>query len=879
MHKIHRHFKTKILCLVITGLIPLIGNTKITKDNPLKKSWVCSASKDGAWACYETGNQTAQLFSNSMTAGNEKDAILAKALGWIPTDNPNSITGGYYYRPGQYANSDTPTGKTSINFASVEARPQGTLMVSGNVEVSRGMQHLSASQATITADPDTKKVQTLDAEGNVNLSQPGQLIVSNRIQTNLSTDHSVLEDTYYLLKVNENLGQQGTNATNIDNFTGYARGHADTIIQEDQNHFTLKDATYTTGSPFDHDWSLSASELKFNKEAGWGQAYNAVIHVQTIPVFYWPYLAFPINDKRKSGFLYPTAGYNSNSGYYYSQPYYLNLAPNYDLTLTPTIYSSRGLMLGSTFRYLTEEHKGAIGIDYIPYDKQKEEGRASFGYQDAGQYTENLSSAINFNYVTDEDYYKDFDGNNIFSTNTTLLTQEGQLNYADQNWNVNGTVLNYQVLDNDLLLDNQPYSTLPQISANGNFPNTIRYLNYGLDNQFTYFHKGASGGVNQVDGQRLYVSPYIAAPLQRTWGHFTPKLTLTQTNYQLQNTGEVAAPTSGGFGQKAYPDSSINRTLPIFTIDTGLTFDRSFTLNKNKYTQIVEPRLFYNYIPYRDQSNIPLFDTSFTNFTYNSLFQANRFTGYDRINNANQLSYALQTEVNDEKTGQLLLSAGIGQMVYFTKQKVSLCRKNGCIDTENPSAKNQFSDTVAFLNYQFITDWYLQSGMSFDQNTGNVDNQSYAVQYMPDPDHIFNLSYQNIVHDYSLLTPSAIRGNNGAGSAPPQVSQVSTSAVWKLTEHWSTVGLWNYDFNSSRTINMYAGFQYNASSWAFRFLAQRYVSVDNTSGNNPSVITGPLTNAIVFQVQLKGLGGMGSGDLSSPLNLIPGYSPNTSNFN
>ncbi len=861
MHSTRHHFKVKILCLALTSLLPLVSQAKISKENPLNKSWQCDAAKDGKWSCYETGNHTQQLFNESSSSRSEKDQAVAKALGWIPDNNPNSACGGHYYQPGQYA-AQTATGKTSINFGTANANSQDKIMVSGGVEISRGKQYISATQATISANPKTNKVQTLDAQGNVNLSQPGQLIISKTIQTNLTNNTASLEDTYYLLKVGENIGVgDSTSFVPETNFTGYARGHAKSIHQEDQNHFVLKDATYTTDSPYDHDWTLSASTIKLNKESGFGQAYNSVFHIQDIPVFYFPYVAFPINDKRKSGLLYPQTGYNSNSGYYYAQPYYFDLAPNYDLTLTPTIYTSRGFMLGSDFRYLTEEHQGQASINYMPFDTQRRQGRASFGYMDSGQYTKNLSSSINYNYVTDDDYFRDFDSSNIFATNQTLLAQEGQLNYITPNWNINGTILNYQVLDNNINLINQPYATLPQINFDGAYPNSLPYSNFGINGQFTYFYKAPSSGVRLVNGQRLYLNPYIEIPLQRTWGEITPKLALNQSNYSLQNT---AATTN----QAAFPDSSINRTLPIFNVGASLSFDKTLKINKKEYVQTLRPRIFYNYIPYRNQSDIPLFDTGFTNFTYNSLFEENRFTGNDRINNANQFSYALETEINDKKTGQLLFSAGIGQMVYFTPQKVSLCRGVNCIDNENLAAKNNFSDIVGFFNYQFLSGWFFQSGISFDQNSGNVDNQKYAIQYRPNAGHIFNLSYQNIVNDYALLTPFTIANNTQMGA--PQISQVSTSALWKLTNNWAAVGLWNYDFNSKRSINMYAGLQYDTCSWALRFLAQRYVAIQNNN-NNPTNISGPYTNAFVLQIQLKGLGGIGSGDLSSPLNLIPGY--------
>jgi LPS-assembly protein len=464
---------------------------------------------------------------------------------------------------------------------------------------------------------------------------------------------------------------------------------------------------------------------------------------------------------------------------------------------------------------------------------------------------------INFNRVSDIDYMNDFDNANVFGANTTTIVQSGSVAYNDENWNTSVLAQTYQVLDQNLYVENTPYSLLPQINVAANYPSTIKYLDYGFNSQLTDFYKSplATGDDYPVTGIRTYINPFISAPLKKQWGGITPKIVFNQTNYNLGHTQN-----------NGYPDSQINRSIPILTVDSNLNLFRNYIYKDTPYQQTLTPRLFYTYIPYKNQSNIPLFDTSYSNFSYSSLFNPNRFTGADRINNANQLSYALETSINQKDNGNILFRGGIGQMIYFQPQKVTLSTTD-----QSPYYQNKLSDIAGFMSYQFIDDWYMNTSFTYNQYLRQLDTQSYAIQYMPDEDHIFNISYSNILGNYSLLTSQQLQ----EGVSPPNTSQITTSALWKLTNHWATVGLINYDFISKRTTNMYAGVQYNAASWVFKLLYQRYVNIDNDP-NNPAIISGPLNTSIVFQITLKGLGSpLSQGNSDQLLNLVPGYNPDS----
>ncbi|WP_116963170.1 LPS-assembly protein LptD [Fastidiosibacter lacustris] len=863
--KLHK----KVLPLAIICTLPTMGSSKITIENPLQKSWQCTANGD-TWKCVQTNNNNADLFKKNILP-KEKKQIIADALGWLPSTDLNNICGGYYY---QYPIIKGPSNEAKINAQQYQYAQSGTITAEGAVEVRKGNQYLSADKAVLTQNED-KKISNVSLTGNVNLSQPGQLAIGSQGNANITNNTATLDDTYYLIRVRQKPSGSMANLASDEviekenNFTGFAHGHADKIIQNSKTNYTLKNATYTTDSPYGNDWILSATTLDLDRESGLGTAYNTLFYAKDIPILYWPYMTFPIDNRRRSGFLYPTAGYNSNSDYYLSTPFYWNTAPNYDLLLTPTIYNHKGVLIGSNFRYLTQTHNGSLDMQYMPHDRIANTDRKALSITDNGQYGRNWSSYFNYQYVGDKDFYNDFDSDNMGLSTQTLLNRQAQLNYNDENWNINAIVQSYDVIDDTIYLANRPYWMMPQINVNVSYPSLLPHMNFEWNNQFTYFYKPGLNNVSQVQGQRYYSAPKLSFPFQKNWGFFIPSITLSETAYSLQSRNAATAPN---FSQNQYPDQNIIRSLPIINIDTGLYFDHNFSFNQHNYTQTLEPRLFYTYIPYQNQSNIPLFDTSLNNFSYTSLFQTNVFTGIDRINNANQLAYALETSVNHQETGVNVLSAGIGQIIYFANREVSLCSGTNA-NCANPSSKIPFyntntSDIAAFFNYRFLPHWQLMTNATYNPQNNNIDLQTYQIQYIPNESHIFNIGYQNIKNNYAALTPEQIQ----AGSLPDSLSQITFSTIWKLNPHWSITGLWSYAFNSRHTTNMFAGIQYDACSWAIRFLAQRYVN-SSSDPNNPSQITGPLTNAFIIQFELKGLGGTSESSLDQRLTMIPGYTP------
>jgi LPS-assembly protein len=499
----------------------------------------------------------------------------------------------------------------------------------------------------------------------------------------------------------------------------------------------------------------------------------------------------------------------------------------------------------------------------LPNDQLTHDNRYAYSINDTTNLSEHWQSILDYNKVSDQNYLQDFGSQtSAVIANQVLLNQSLALNYNSLHWTFNGIIQTYQVVNPLLDVGNQPYNEYPATELQAQYPNALNPFSFSLDSGFTNFEKSADGSsIEPVNGQRVYVAPTISLPLTKSYGFFTPSLTVNGTGYSLQNTAV-----------NALPNDSITRTLPIFDIDTGLYFDRDFDMGDNAYTQTLEPRLFYLFVPYTNQNDIPVFDTSVNSFSYNSLFSTNRFSGLDRIGDANQISAALQTNINNSQ-GQQLFNAAIGQIYYFENRQVSLCTNTPgqppCIITENPQYNQPYSDVVGTMGYNFNPEWSVNGSLTYNPKFTLLDSQDYQLQYQPDNQHLFNIEYETNNYDYGLLSNEQIL----AGTTPPRISQVNASTVWNILQSWSVVGSVSYSLNYNNIISQFAGLQYDACCWAARFLVYQYVVNDDP--NIPAVISGPKNTTLMVQFELKGLGSEGLGNngaqINGLLNGIPGY--------
>ncbi len=596
-----------------------------------------------------------------------------------------------------------------------------------------------------------------------------------------------------------------------------ARGDAKNIFFEGEDKKRLTDARYTTCDAGVDDWYIKASEISLNDYTDTGSAKNARIEFKGVPILYTPWISFSFNEQRKSGFLAPTIGSTSRSGFEVLAPYYWNIAPNMDATLAARALSKRGVQLQGEFRYMEDNFSGTSNIEYLPTDSLTNQTRYFANLKHQQRFGNGWSAGYSFEKVSDDQYFSEMT-TRIVTTSRVNLPQQFNVDYADDTWRFNALAQKFQTLRPDSF----PYERLPQLSLIGN-----KYygdVNLNLYSQFVAFdiNKDAPlvAGQPRVTGTRTTLYPSISIPFSRTYGYLTPKIGIHHTNYSLNDD-----PNN---------QSSYQRTLPIFSLDSGLYFDRDFKIANRGYSQTLEPRLFYVYVPNKDQANIPIFDSGLSDLNFSSLFSENQFVGNDRINNANQVSLALTTRFIESSSGQQRLSASIGQRYYFTDQKVAL-------NYNDPTSfrKNNSSDIIAGLSGQLKNSWIIDAFWQYNTDDSNYVRSTISGRYNPEPGKVLNLSY-------SYRQDSIDQGN--------------ISSQWPLGKGWYGIGRLNYSFRESRIIETIGGLEYDAGCWQARSVIQRV-----------STATAEANYALFFQLELGGLASIGANPLKVIQRNIPGY--------
>lgn len=670
-----------------------------------------------------------------------------------------------------------------------------------------------------------KKDGTSELLGHVQITRGDQTLMSEALSFDNQTQEAVspgpltLESPTMQIRGGSgrfNLGRRSgqVNDTRYQYYPAHAQGRAAHIARKTPSLTTLTRATYST-CPIGHQtWVLSASSVRLDQKADQGVARNVVLRFKNVPILYTPYLSFPISNKRKSGLLPPVIGESTNSGFEYRQPIYWNIAPQADATFTPQILTRRGVGLGTEFRYLSPHSYSVLEGNYLPNDRLYGNSRWLYAFHQQATPLPGLSTHINYNRVSDNAYFNDL-GNSLDVSSTTELERSADATYSAANWNLTTRVQKYQILDPTLSTSNLPYERLPQITFNGWLPDNALGLQTTLNTDWTRFVRRAS-----VTGSRLDVTPGLRLPLTGAAWFLTPALKYRYTSYHLQDQapGTSADPT---------------RSLPIASLDAGLYFERSAGAHT---LQTLEPRLYYLYVPYRDQQGLPVFDTSLNDFGFSQLFSDNRFSGGDRVGDANQLSLALTTRFINTDTGAERFSASLGQILYFRPRKVTL--------PGNPVQTQHRSDYAGQLNAALADHWNATGDMTYDPYRHAVDSAYMGVQYHLDRQRLVNLGYQ------------FRRG---------QVDQSDVSFIWPLNAHWQATGRWNFSVRDGRVLDAFAGLQYDSCCWAARILARRYVT--STGGKYNS--------GIYFELVLKGLGNLGNPIGSYLQRTIPNYAPSS----
>ena len=633
--------------------------------------------------------------------------------------------------------------------------------------------------------------------------------------------------------MSQNIEDTATYEANLGRQQGTSRGDAETVFFESENKKILEGARYTTCEVGKDDWYIKAGELEIDNYTKTATAWNARVEFMGVPLLYTPWIDFSYLNQRKSGFLSPTVGTTSRSGFEVQVPYYWNIAPNMDATIGTRVLSKRGTQYQGEFRYLEEDYSGINSAEYLPSDNNTGEDRYYFNLNHAQTFGSGWSGGYNIEKVSDDEYFSEL-STRITVTSRVNLPQQGFVNYADDVWSFNGLVQKYQTLDDRSF----PYERLPQLTLNGEKEWGLAEAN--LYTQWVSFdHKEdepfrletPNDGVltTNVTGNRFTAYPSLSVPFAKPYGYITPKIGIHYTSYSLDNeaytlTGPLAE--TGDY-------QSDNRSLPIFSLDSGLFFDREVKVVKNRYTQTLEPRLFYVYVPYRDQSMFPVFDTAEADLNLGTLFLENQFSGNDRINDANQLSLAFTTRMIDARTGIQRLAATLGQRFYFSDQKVT-------IPGTAPRTNNS-SDIVAAVTAKLTNDWNVDAAWQYNTDSSSTVKSNIGARYNPEPGKVLNLSYRY---------------------TEERLEQINVSGQWPLGQGWYGMGRWNYSLFENQPIEGLAGIEYDAGCWQARSVLQRV-----------STATAEANYAIFFQLELGGLTSIGSNPLSLLKRGIPGYSP------
>jgi len=653
------------------------------------------------------------------------------------------------------------------------------------------------------------------------------------------------------------------------------------IIIENKNYL-LKKATYTTCPPKNKSWKISAQKITIDDAKATGVARNAYLDFHGFPVLYTPYMSFPTTSARKSGFLTPIYGYTNVSGFDYGLPYYFNLAPNYDATFIPHLYSFRGVMLGGNTRYLTKKSMGIFGLTYMPHDAKynsflmqnrdefpvlqgQSSDRWSVMFRHKSQFTKNLVANVNFKQISDDYYFQDFSTNLAISSMNQIL-REGDVSYVNKNWTLFGMLQSYQTLHP---INQSPvaniYERLPQLYARGHYDNLPMNADFRVLGEFDNFHWN---GRDQIlpQGPRYHVSPVLAFPFYKPWGYLKPEVQLVENYYDLNARSSVDSGAVTTY-------SSYNRTIPRYSVDTGLTFTRTIKIFNDRLKETIEPRIYYLNVPYKDQSFYPAFDSAYMIFNTDQLFRNNRFSGLDRISDANQIAYGSTMRWISPETGLELARISLGQLRYFSERKVQLCYNNDGTCTDSPlflgyvSPTSTYSPIASKFTYALSAIWSASADYVWDPATSATNNGNINLRYQPTPDKILALGYNYIVSGNVIINslvgdeivPVAVKNS--------PLNQATASYAWPLTENWSSLAAYSYNISAGYSMLTFLGLQYDSCCWAARIIGGRQFKSLGIDSHLPTY-----NNNIYFQILLKGLGSASSSDPSSTIGTyLPGY--------
>jgi LPS-assembly protein len=835
-----------IAALILTIAGSLATPNVFSQENA--REWECQ-SKNNRWICAQAATAGPRPPRSPQSGGNSTNS-----LGWVPLERlspqqraavPDHCCGAYVPPVLESGKADLPPelAETKLEYDLLEGDLQSTYTLTGDVKIIQGSRHVSADQAVLD-----ERTQAATATGNVRLYEPGLLMVGDEAVINRETGEAAIHNGRFLL------------------YESRTRGSAGLIDRAANEVITLEQGLFTQCEPGDQHWALRGSAIVVNPVTNRGTARNARLELGGVPVFYWPYLDFPVGSERQSGFLFPTIGSEE-----IAIPYYFNLAPNYDLTLTPRYIADRGTLLEAEFRYLSPLFDTVVGgswlnngEDYISDNERQaieedlltEEEALEFAgldrwlasVQQTGGHDRDWYTLIDYTEVSDRAFFNQLSTANLEVNRATHLRQLGAIGYRLPQWDFNTRLLDHQTIAVDA---EEPYQQVPEVNADGHYQ--WQNVSLELGNQFIRFEHdetfldedAPNPSRRRINGDRLRLDYILAWEQEWLWGFFRPTALLKSIQYSLDKAA-------------LRPDADTNPsiTVPQGTLDMGLFFERDGNWFGNSYLQTFEPRLFYFYSKYENQDALidvtpdnrdVDFDTSELTFSYSQLFRTTRFAGGDRIEDANQVSVGLTTRFLGS-SGAERLSLSLGQIFYQEDRRITL--------DGQPLPQNR-SDIAGQFSAQLTDSLRLGSDVLYDHEADKVNRGNAYLRYMDeDQRRIFNLGYR-----YDRKPPRTFEGE----LLDQDQSQGDVSLVWPVTDSWSFIGRRFHDFTNERELDSIIGLEYSSCCYRLRVMWRRWLDNDLISQINDPALELEYDEGVFLELELRGLGGIGSSKIRNAL--------------
>ena len=685
-----------------------------------------------------------------------------------------------------------------------------------------------ATPVTIEADDNDF---TFDVNGNAVLSgnvvmrQGDKVIRADRLEYNAKSGQAKLtgavEFSSPVLKVRGSSGEYSPalgaqfEGTQFELPQHNARGTARNMQVDANGTVTLDDVSFTTCPVTEEDWKLNSRNLVIDSRSREGTGRGTSVELKGVPIIYLPWMTFPVGPQRKSGFFFPSIGGSSRNGAEVMLPYYWNIRPNMDFMAEPTYYGKRGVDFAGSLRYLTQRQRGTLDFNFLPSDDIEGIDRTHLHLVHIADLPGDWRFRIDATDVGDSSYFEDF-AHGPEGTSVPFTERIAEASYRNEHWNVRGQVQDFQTIDEDLPTEDRPYARTPRMLASGDWDLGQGAIDYGFDAEFVNFERNLG-----VTGWRMDVAPRVGIDWSAPGFFVRPSAGYRYTQYGLKD-------------QAPGTDDSPTRSLPVASLDAGLVFERAAG-SQGQRRMTLEPRALYLYTPFREQSELPLFDTGLPDLNLVQLFRPNRYVGADRVNDANQMAFGLTSRLFNSDSGAQYLAASIGQVYYFDPPRVVL--------PDEPVATRDTSDFIAQVSLSAYKNWNVEAGLQWNPEDTRTERSQFRVQYRLDGQRVLNLAYR---------------------AQRDVLEQTEISGAWPLGKNWNAYARGVYSLRDSELIERFAGFEYKACCWRLRAVARR--SISNREGTQET--------SFYVQMELTGLSSVGNADAFLE-HAIRGYSPET----